>query len=149
MLCSYFTKHIFTLVTLYVSIFAEIPLTPASPSERNDGRQFLKCRPRFEDSVEMEQLKSHLRAGRHKCQLYFTYSRALFVLCNQSSLTSPSSAVLLEVPNYYLAVVLWLGEGHYNFLICGCIVYFRYSQDWDKCTRYALFDKKLRLFKNV
>ena len=23
---------------LYVSIFAEIPLTPASPSERNDGR---------------------------------------------------------------------------------------------------------------
>ena len=26
----------FTLVTLYVSIFAEIPLTPASPSERND-----------------------------------------------------------------------------------------------------------------
>ena len=27
-----------TLVTLYVSIFAEIPLTPASPPERNDGR---------------------------------------------------------------------------------------------------------------
>ena len=34
----------------------------------------------FEDSVEMEQLKSHLRAGRHKCQLYFTYSRALLFL---------------------------------------------------------------------
>ena len=27
----------------------------------------------------MEQLKYHLRGGRHKCQLYFTYSRALFV----------------------------------------------------------------------
>ena len=26
--------------------------------------------------------KSHLRAGRHECQVYFTYSRALFVLCN-------------------------------------------------------------------
>ena len=26
------------LVILYVSIFGEIPLTPASPSERNDGR---------------------------------------------------------------------------------------------------------------
>ena len=60
-------------------------------------------------------------------------------------MTSPSSAVLLKVPNYYLAVVLWLGEGHYNFLICGCIVYFRYSQDWDKCTRYVLFDKKLKI----
>ena len=34
---SYFTKYIFTLVALYVSIFAEIPLTPASPPERNDG----------------------------------------------------------------------------------------------------------------
>ena len=33
-----FHKHIFTLVTLYVSIFAEIPLTPVSPPERNDGR---------------------------------------------------------------------------------------------------------------
>ena len=31
-------KHIFTLVILYVSIFAEIPLTLASTSERNDGR---------------------------------------------------------------------------------------------------------------
>ena len=31
-------KHIFTLVTLYVSIFGKIPLTPAFPSERNDGR---------------------------------------------------------------------------------------------------------------
>ena len=59
---------------------AEIPLTPASPPELNDGRYFLKYRPRFEDSVEMDQLKpSHLRAGRHRCQLYFTYSRALFV----------------------------------------------------------------------
>ena len=29
----------------------------------------------------MEQLKSHLRAGRHECQFYFTYSRAFFVLC--------------------------------------------------------------------
>ena len=29
---------VFTLVTLYVSFFAEIPLTPASPPERNDGR---------------------------------------------------------------------------------------------------------------
>ena len=36
-LCN-FTKHILTLVTLYVSIFAEILLTPASPPERNDGR---------------------------------------------------------------------------------------------------------------
>ena len=33
----YFIEHIFTLVTVYVSIFTEIPLTPASPSERNDG----------------------------------------------------------------------------------------------------------------
>ena len=42
---------------------------------------FWKCRPRSEDSVEMEQLKSHLRAGRHECQFYFTYSRAFLVLC--------------------------------------------------------------------
>ena len=34
----YFMKHIFTLVTLFVSIFAEIPLTPASLSEQYDGR---------------------------------------------------------------------------------------------------------------
>ena len=54
MLCSYFTKRIFTLVAPYVSIFAEIPLTPASP-ERSDERSFLKCRPRFKDSMEMEQ----------------------------------------------------------------------------------------------
>ena len=31
-------SHIFTLVTLYISIFTEIPLTPASPPERNDER---------------------------------------------------------------------------------------------------------------
>ena len=42
----------------------------------------MKCRPRFEDSVEVEQLKSHLRAGRHECPVYFTYSRALFVFCD-------------------------------------------------------------------
>ena len=30
-------KHIFTLVILYVSIFAETPSTPASPSERLMG----------------------------------------------------------------------------------------------------------------
>ena len=30
-------RHISTLVTLRVSIFAEIPLTPVSPPERNDG----------------------------------------------------------------------------------------------------------------
>ena len=67
----YFIKCIFTLVTVYVSIFAEITLTPASPG-RNDGYYFLRCRPRFEDRVEMEHLKSHLRAGRHKSHLYFT-----------------------------------------------------------------------------
>ena len=52
-------------------------------NETMDVSSQLKCRSPFEDSdVEMQQLKSHLRAGRHKCQLYFTYSRALFVLCN-------------------------------------------------------------------
>ena len=78
-------KHTFTLVTLYMFLFSLKlfkTFTPASPPERSDGRYFLKCRSRFEESVEMEQLKSHLRAGRHKCQLYFTYLRALFVLCN-------------------------------------------------------------------
>ena len=33
----YFIKHIFTLVTLYVSVFAKITLTPDSLSERNNG----------------------------------------------------------------------------------------------------------------
>ena len=46
-------KQIFTLVTLYVSIFVEIPLTPASPPERKDEHYFLKCQLRVEDSVEM------------------------------------------------------------------------------------------------
>ena len=47
--------------------------TPESPPEQNDGRQFFK----------MEQLTSHTRAGRHECQLYFTY--ALNFFCNQSN----------------------------------------------------------------
>ena len=70
---------------------------------------FLKCRRRFEDSVEMEQLKSHLRAGRHTCQLYFTYVSFISHIhvrrlsCVMSlivlpMLPSPSSAVLLKVP---------------------------------------------------
>ena len=58
----------------------------------------------------MEQLKSHSRAGRHKCQLYFTYLRVLFVLCNYNSLIglptlpSPSSAGLLKLP--IIAVII-------------------------------------------
>ena len=43
----------------------------------------------------MEQLTSHTRAGRHECQLYFTYSRALFVInfIVLPTLPSPSSTV--------------------------------------------------------
>ena len=47
---------------------------------QNETMDFCSWNVGHEDSVEMEQLKSHLRAGRHECQLYFTYSRALFVL---------------------------------------------------------------------
>ena len=46
-------------------------------NETMDVSSWNQCRPRFEDIVEMEQLKSHLRAGRHN----FTSSRAL-VSCN-------------------------------------------------------------------
>ena len=76
-------KHIFSLVnTTFVSIFAEIQmLSNAFIPELKYRLYFWKCRPRSEDSVEMEQLKSHLRAGRHECQFYFTYSRAFLVLC--------------------------------------------------------------------
>ena len=49
--------------------------------------------------VEMEQLKSHLRARRHKCQLYLTYSRRglRFLSCVISfivSLTLPSPSLM-------------------------------------------------------
>ena len=49
-----------------MSIFAEIPLTPVSPPEQNNGCYFLKCWLPFEDSVEIEELKSHTRPGRYK-----------------------------------------------------------------------------------
>ena len=63
--------------------------------------QFLKCRSHFEDSVEMERLKSHLRAERHKCQPYFRYSwMCAFCLLQLvivlPMLSSPSSAHLLR-----------------------------------------------------
>ena len=91
-----------TLLWLYGSFlffvfcfFGESPLTPTSTLERKYWFEFLKCWP-HEGSVEMHQL----RAGRHKCQPCFTYSRGLFVLCNYSfclpTLPSPSSAVLLN-----------------------------------------------------
>ena len=53
------------LCLTYVSIFAEIPLTPASPLER------------FEYSVEMKQLKVSFES-----RMAQMYSRTLFVLCN-------------------------------------------------------------------
>ena len=63
----------------------------------------LEIRPRFEDSVEMEQLKSNLRAGRHECQLY-SHIHVPFLSCVISfivlpTLPSQSSAVLLKFPN--------------------------------------------------
>ena len=97
---SYFSN--FTVVVRVVSVFCvfffgESPLTPTSTLERKYWFEFLKCWP-HEGSVEMHQL----RAGRHKCQPCFTYSRGLFVLCNYSFCLptlpspSPSSAVLLN-----------------------------------------------------
>ena len=88
---------------MYVSIFAGTPLTPASLPERNDGRQFLKCRPRFEDSVKMEQLKSHLRADGTNVS-FISHIHVRFLSCVISFIVlptfpSPSSAVLLKVPN--------------------------------------------------
>ena len=73
----------------------------------NDWERWtLKCRPCFEDSVEMEQLTSHLREGRHEYQLHFTYSRALLSsvisLIVLPTLPSPSSALLLLKGPYCL-----------------------------------------------
>ena len=98
---------IFTLVTVYVSLSLKF---------RWLQRLLLNKRwmLRFEDSVDMEQLKSHLRAGRHKRQLYFTYSRALFT-CVISvivlpMLTSPSLAVLLKVTRQLIERFLYVLE---------------------------------------
>ena len=44
---SYFIKHIFILVTLNVSVFTEISLTPASHPEQNDERQALGMSAKF------------------------------------------------------------------------------------------------------
>ena len=64
--------------------------------------------------MEMQQLKSHLRAGRHKCQLYFKF-HVRFLSCVISLivllvLPSPSSAVLLRVPNFICKLI----EGYIN-----------------------------------
>ena len=63
---------------------------------------FLKCWPRFEDSVGMKQLKCHLRAGRHRCQLYFTYSRALFLSCVIREFKQPTTTILLWLHCFFL-----------------------------------------------
>ena len=63
------------------------PLSPSpspSPSPTPFPRVPLRARETrfagYEDDVKMEQLTSHTRAGRHKCQHYFRYSRAFFCL---------------------------------------------------------------------
>ena len=58
-------SHIFTLVTLYISIFTEIPLTPASPPERNDGQGLTTGSPLSYSS-------------RWLITVSFSYERALF-----------------------------------------------------------------------
>ena len=87
---SYFCKHLFLVTSCLVFSIKLSYLQRLFLNEKVDIRS---CKVlRFEDDVEMEQLKSHLRAGWHKCQLYLRI-HALFLLCNMS----PSSAVLLKV----------------------------------------------------
>ena len=62
---NYLSKHIFTLVPLFVSIFAEIPLTLDSIFTWTYVKRDVSWNV---GHVLKEQLKSHLRAGRHKCR---------------------------------------------------------------------------------
>ena len=89
-----FSKNIVALVTLFVSIFAEIWLQLLFLNYKIQSFFFIHdtktsimlvgslvhkvhkisfATSRFEGDVEMEQSKSHSRAGRQKCQLYFTF----------------------------------------------------------------------------
>ena len=74
----------------------------------------------------MEQLTSHTRAGRHGCQPYFTYSRAL-LSCVISfivlpTLPSPSSTVFLKFPNILGIFVLSIGRDRAYILDEGALV---------------------------
>ena len=86
----------------------------------------MKCRPRFEDSVEIEQLKSHLRAGRTNVS-FISHIHVRFLSCVISlivlpTLPSPSSAVLLEnqrsIGSFHKAV--FSNDGWHISIIIDC-----------------------------
>ena len=90
----YFTKHIFTFVTPYVSIFAEIPLTPASP-QRNGERSrnvghVLKTRGNGAVEVSFES------GTAQTSDLHVRFLSCVISLIVLTTLPSPSSAVLLQ-----------------------------------------------------
>ena len=102
----FFTFVLWNLLIISVSIFTVIFWL----------QHLFRNKKIFEDSMEMEQLKSHLRAGWHKHQLFFRHSshKCTFVLGNQSCCFA-DAAITVLIP-VLLKLPTKLTQNHKNWL---------------------------------